>query len=90
MLREATGSHRVELANEWEFAQLFPDCDVGAMPPFGNLYGLPVYVAETLTTGEEIAFNACSHSELIKLAYRDFEKLVKPTVLRFCQQEPTG
>jgi Ala-tRNA(Pro) deacylase len=53
------------------------------MPPFGNLYGMEVYVAGSLTENEEIAFNAGSHSELIRLAYRDFERLVKPKVLRF-------
>jgi Ala-tRNA(Pro) deacylase len=52
------------------------------MPPFGNLYGLPVYVAATLTEDAEIAFNACSHTELIRLAYRDYERIVSPTVVQ--------
>ena len=84
LLREALGASQVELAREREFKDLFPNCDVGAMPPFGNLYGLEVYVAEPLTKDEEIAFNAGSHTELIKLAYKDFEALVKPKVIKCC------
>jgi Ala-tRNA(Pro) deacylase len=53
------------------------------MPPFGNLYGMPVYVADSLTEDEEIAFNAGSHDQLVKMAYRDFERLVQPEVMRF-------
>ena len=83
LLREIVGSDEVELAREHEFKDLFPDCDVGAMPPFGNLYGLDIYVAEKLTTDEEIAFKACSHSELIKMAYSDYARLVDPIVIRF-------
>jgi Ala-tRNA(Pro) deacylase len=82
-LREITGAADVELATEAEFAEWFPDCEVGAMPPFGNLYGLDVYVAEKLTRDEEIAFNAGTHTELIRMAYRDFERLVKPKIARF-------
>jgi Ala-tRNA(Pro) deacylase len=82
-LREVTGAADVELATEAEFAEWFPDCEVGAMPPFGNLYGLDVYVAEKLTRDEEIAFNAGTHTELIRMAYRDFERLVKPKIARF-------
>jgi Ala-tRNA(Pro) deacylase len=84
LLREALGASQVELASEREFKDLFPNCDVGAMPPFGNLYGLEVYVAATLAEDEEIAFNAGSHTELIKLAYKDFEALVKPKVIKCC------
>lgn len=83
LLKEAVGAKHVELAREHEFKDLFPGCTIGAMPPFGNLYGLDVYVAETLAEDEEIAFNAGSHSELIKMAYKDFERLVKPKVIRF-------
>ena len=78
LLRKVTGADIVELAEEKEFERRFPDCDVGAMPPFGNLYGMDVFVADELTEDEEIAFNAGSHTELIKLAYKDFEKLVHP------------
>ena len=83
LLKEATGAATIELASEGEFQGLFPECDVGAMPPFGNLYEMAVFVAEKLTEDEEIAFNACSHKELIRMAYKDYERLVKPTVLKF-------
>jgi Ala-tRNA(Pro) deacylase len=78
LLKKAVGADMVELAAEQEFESRFPDCDIGAMPPFGNLYGMDVFVADKLTSDEEIVFNAGSHTELIKLAYKDFEKLVKP------------
>ncbi len=71
-VKEATGTSAVRLATETEFMNLFPDCEVGAMPPFGNLYDMPVYVDESLTQDEEIAFNACTHKQLIRLAYDDF------------------
>ena len=82
-LKRATGVQVAELATEREFKQHFPDCETGAMPPFGNLYGIPVYVDETLTEDHEIAFNAGSHYELIKMAYADFERLVGPEVMSF-------
>jgi len=82
-LRDVTGADRVRFATEDEFQSLFPECETGAMPPFGNLYGMDVYLAPDLTEEEEIAFNAGSHTELIKLAYRDFERLVKPKVMSF-------
>jgi Ala-tRNA(Pro) deacylase len=82
-LREVTGSDEVKFASEEQFQEQFPDCETGAMPPFGNLYGMDVYLAESLTDNEEIAFNAGSHTEIIKLAYKDFEKLVRPKVLSF-------
>ena len=83
LLKKATGAKKVELAGEKEFQDIFPECDVGAMPPFGNLYDMDVFVAQSLTEDEEIAFNAGSHTELIRLSYSDFEKLVKPTILKF-------
>jgi Ala-tRNA(Pro) deacylase len=82
-LKEFLGLSEVRLAYEQEFMDKFPDCEVGAMPPFGNLYGMDVYVAESLAEDEEIAFNACSHTELIKMNFSDFEKLVKPKRIRF-------
>jgi len=82
-LLEATGSQTVELAHEREFAGLFPDCAVGTMPPFGNLYGIRTFVAEELTEDDEIAFNAGSPTEVITLAFRDYARLVKPHVLPF-------
>ncbi len=82
-LRKATGAKHVELASEEDFKDTFPGCELGAMPPFGNLYGLDVYAADVLAEDENIAFNAGSHTELVKLAYRDFERLVKPKVAAF-------
>jgi Ala-tRNA(Pro) deacylase len=83
LLKEATGASKVQLVSEQEFKKVFPDCEVGAMPPFGNLYGLEVFVAESLTEEEEIAFNAGSHTELIRVSYKDFETHVKPKVAKF-------
>jgi Ala-tRNA(Pro) deacylase len=82
-LQQAIGAGRIEIAKEEEFRSRFPECDLGAMPPFGNLYGMDVYVADNLVEDEEIAFNAGSFTELIKLAYSDFERLVRPRVLHF-------
>lgn len=81
-LKNALSAQSALLVTEPEFSDAFPDCEVGAMPPFGVLYGLPVYVDEKLTQDEEIAFNAGSHRELIRMSYKDFERLVKPKVLR--------
>lgn len=83
LLKQVVGAKIVELAGEQEFKDRFPECDIGAMPPFGNLYGMDVYVAEKLKEDEEIAFSAGSHSELLKLSYADFERLVKPKVAKF-------
>ena len=83
LLRETTGARLIGLASEMEFKNRFPDCEVGAMPPFGNLYDMEVYVAESLIEDEEICFNAGTHVELIRMAYADFERLVEPVVLRF-------
>ena len=82
-LKKAAGASKVKLAHEQEFRDMFPESEVGAMPPFGNLYGMEVFVDEILSQDEEIAFNAGSHTELIKLAYRDFERLVKPKAAKF-------
>ncbi len=84
-LKEVLGVEKVRLAYEQEFMDKFPDCEVGAMPPFGNIYGLEVYVAESLADDEEIAFNACSHTELIRMKYKDFEELVKPKRMKFSE-----
>lgn len=85
-LKQVLGSDNVRLADEHEFIDKFPDCEVGAMPPFGNIYGVDVFVANSLAEDEEIAFNACSHSQLIKMSYSDYEKLVKPVRLDFAFQ----
>jgi Ala-tRNA(Pro) deacylase len=82
-LRDITGTDKVEFATEQEFKQAFPDCETGAMPPFGNLYDMDVYAAPSLAEDQEIAFNAGSHNELIRMSYADFERLVKPKVVGF-------
>ncbi|HID75682.1 MAG TPA: YbaK/EbsC family protein [Planctomycetaceae bacterium] len=87
LLREAAGAEEVELADEREFKDMFPECEVGAMPPFGNLYDMEVYVSRSLAEDEQIAFNAGSHTELIRLAYQDFERLVKPKVVRLAAKD---
>jgi len=82
-LKKAAKSKKAGLAGEQEFVEKFPDCEAGAMPPFGNLYDMKVFVDKTLSDDEEIAFNACSHSELIQLKYKDFERLEKPVLAHF-------
>ena len=82
-LRQAAWAESAELATEEEFRDLFPECELGAMPPFGNLYGMKVFVEQSLSEDDEIAFNAGSHKELVKLSYDDFERLVEPKVARF-------
>jgi Ala-tRNA(Pro) deacylase len=83
LLKKAAGAGKAELAGEEEFREMFPGCEVGAMPPFGNLYGMEVFVDEGLSADEEIAFNAGSHTELIRLKYGDFERLVGPKAANF-------
>jgi Ala-tRNA(Pro) deacylase len=81
-LREFVGASEVSIANEGDFRAAFPDCEVGAMPPFGNLYGLPVYVDECLV-GMRLTFNAGTHRELISVDWDDFERLVNPVIGHF-------
>ncbi len=85
-LKSAIGAREVKVATEQEFKDAFPDCEVGAMPPFGNLYNMTVYVDQSLTKDVEIAFNAGSHRDLIRLAYADFVRLVNPVVLSFARE----
>ena len=82
-LRTVFATHRVRLATEDEITGLFPDCELGAMPPFGNLYGLPVYVDQSLTEDEEIVFQAGTHSDAIRMRYWDFASLAFPVVEEF-------
>jgi Ala-tRNA(Pro) deacylase len=82
-LRELLETPEVRLATESEFHDAFPDCELGAMPPFGNLYGMTTYVTANLADEPQIAFNAGSHTEVITMSYGDFEQLVRPTVLDF-------
>jgi Ala-tRNA(Pro) deacylase len=83
LLREAAGADEAKLATEEEFRLRFPDCETGAMPPFGNLYGMEVFGSEQLAEDDHIAFNAGTHTEVMRLAYADFARLVKPKVARF-------
>ncbi|HOW83756.1 MAG TPA: YbaK/EbsC family protein [Spirochaetota bacterium] len=71
----------IEIASESDFKNAFPDCEVGAMPPFGNLYGVDEFISMDLTRDEYIAFNAGSHTELIRMKFSDFEKLVHPRIV---------
>jgi Ala-tRNA(Pro) deacylase len=80
-LKQALDAEEVGLAEEHDLTKLFPDCELGAMPPFGNLYGLPVYVASELADDQEIVFNAGTHTELVRMRYRDFEALVRPRIV---------
>ncbi len=80
-LKKATGVGNADLASESEFKSKFPECEVGAMPPFGNLYDMQVYVSSDLSKQEYITFNAGSHSELVQLSYTDFSRLVNPKVI---------
>jgi Ala-tRNA(Pro) deacylase len=75
------GGSLVELAQEEEFRDAFPDCELGAMPPFGHLYGMPVYVDSRLTGNAEIAFNAGSHTDVVRMPYQEFERLAQPELL---------
>ena len=80
-LRAALNQPNVRLATEAEFSSLFPDSETGAMPPFGNLYNLPVFVDEALAKDEEIVFNAGTHRDSIKMRVADFARLVQPRIL---------
>ena len=80
LLRGVAHADLVRLASEAEFQDLFPAIEVGAMPPFGNLFGMPVYADEALAARREIAFNAGSHREVIRLAWADYQRLVEPVV----------
>jgi Ala-tRNA(Pro) deacylase len=80
------GVEDARLAKEKEFAALFPDCATGAMPPFGNLYDVPVYVDQALAAQPDIVFRIGTHRETMKVAYADFERLAQPTVGEFAWQ----
>jgi Ala-tRNA(Pro) deacylase len=80
-LQKQLGAKKVDLASERDFKGCFPECELGAMPPFGNLYDMDVYIDKTLADGKEIAFNGGTHAELIKMTYSDFERLVHPKVI---------
>jgi Ala-tRNA(Pro) deacylase len=79
-VKELTGAQFVELASERDFKDAFPDCETGAMPPFGNLYDMCVYADSTLAENEEITFSAGSHRELVRMKWGDLMRLVNPTI----------
>lgn len=81
------GAGEARLATEEEFASTFPDCEVGAMPPFGNLYAVPVCVDKALAQDETIVFRAGTHTDTMSVKYADFERLVRPTVAEFAQHD---
>lgn len=81
-LQAVTGARQVAICSEEEFAGMFPACEPGAMPPFGNLFDMDVYLDDGLAEDDEIAFNAGTHTELIRMSYSDFEELVNPRVAR--------
>jgi Ala-tRNA(Pro) deacylase len=83
LLKAAAGAKKIALATESEFRGRFPECETGAMPPFGQLYGMPVFADESLTRDTEIAFSAGSHHELIRLPFDDFLRLVQPKIATF-------
>ena len=87
LLKESTGSKQARLAKELEFRHRFPDCDPGAMPPFGNLFDMEVFVSAHLAEDELIAFDAGTHTELIQLAYNDFADLVSPVTVRLSNKD---
>jgi len=82
LLRALCGTRDVELAEEKEFSGLFPECEIGAMPPFGNLYGMEVYADDELDEDKEITFNAGAHTELLRMSWSDYRRLVNPLVAR--------
>jgi len=82
-LQKALGVGDLRLATESEFQELFPDSDIGAMPPFGNLYEIPVCAEESLTADEHILFNAGTHEDAIRMRYQDYSRLVQPKLCSF-------
>jgi len=87
-LRAALGAKVARLAREEEFASEFPDCEAGAMPPFGNLYQMPVYMDRSLTEQPRIVFNACSHRETVSISTADYHRLASPAVIEFAVPHP--
>jgi Ala-tRNA(Pro) deacylase len=81
-VRDSLGARHVRLATEDEFIARFPECEIGAMPPFGNLFGLKVYVDGALAKDEYIYFNAGNHVQTVHMKYQDFERLVKPETVQ--------
>ena len=83
LLQEALGAEKVELAQEKDFKDIFPNCETGAMPPFGNLWNMGIFVAESIAENEEISFNAGSHTELIRMKFSDYKRLTNPVIIKY-------
>jgi Ala-tRNA(Pro) deacylase len=83
VLKRAIRARDVQIAHEEDFKDSFPECELGAMPPFGNLYGMRVIADESLANDDEITFNACSHRELIRMSWEDFHSLANPKMAKF-------
>lgn len=90
LLRILTGAQTVEVATETEFKDAFPDCETGAMPPFGNLYDMPVYADSSLAENEEITFAGGSHRELVRMHWNDMQRLVNPTIDELTYRRPVA
>jgi Ala-tRNA(Pro) deacylase len=88
-VRSLTGARTVEVASEQEFKDAFPDCETGAMPPFGNLYDMPVYADPSLAENEEITFSAGTHRELVRMNWYDMVRLVNPLIAQLTYARPT-
>jgi Ala-tRNA(Pro) deacylase len=90
ILQEEIGCGVLRLATEAEFRDAFPTCKVGAMPPFGNIFNVPTYCERNLSKNREIEFNAGTHDETIRMAFDDFNRLVRPTLIHFAQPYHQG
>ena len=86
LLGEALGAKHVHLVPEHELESFFPDCELSAMPPFGDLYDLPVIVEWALTEDEEILINACTHRDAVRMRYSEFERLAVPRIAHFAEE----
>lgn len=82
-LRKAAGAEEIRLLTEPEFARLFPDCEPGAMPPFGHLYGVPLFVDRALAENEEIVFNGGTHEDGVRMRFQDYARLAQPAICSF-------
>jgi Ala-tRNA(Pro) deacylase len=83
LLKKGTGARDVEIAGESEFSEAFPDCELGAMPPFGQLFNMQTFVDASLAEDKEIAFNAGTHRDLVRMRYEDYERAARPRIIRF-------
>jgi len=90
ILREEIGCRKLRLASEAEFIDAFPTCKVGAMPPFGNVFNVPMYCDTNLSRNREIEFNAGSHDETIRMRFDDYKRLANPKMIHFAQPSHTG